>query len=168
VAMLARGRVFTAGAVVTNSFVDEPNLLCTGVRLWRYQSTPAAAPATTTSATIPISRRRTGGDCSYAPLVEAADRCRPRPLEPRRRRVQDDRSEQEADPDPEGPRRLRNVPLPTEVSPTTKPNTAPIVVARTLSRRLSKKGASFGCIPRLISVFATSPMPPATRAAPTA
>jgi hypothetical protein len=59
--MLASGRFFTAGAVVTNSTVDDPRLLWTGVRLWKYHKTPAAPPASTISAAMPISRRRTGG-----------------------------------------------------------------------------------------------------------
>ena len=62
----------------------------------------------------------------------------------------------------------KKVPLPTDVSPTTKPNTAPIVVARILSRRFSRNGASLGWTPRLIAPRSSSPSPPATSAPPTA
>jgi hypothetical protein len=62
----------------------------------------------------------------------------------------------------------KNVPLPTDVSPTTNPNTAPIATARILSRRLRMNGRSLDLIPRLMKVFARKPSPPMTSAAPTA
>ena len=60
------------------------------------------------------------------------------------------------------------MPLPTDVSPTTKPKTAPMITARILSRRERMNGASLGWMPRLMNDFARKPMPPATSAAPTA
>src|SRR5581483_6867134 len=64
--------------------------------------------------------------------------------------------------------RPKNVPLPTEVRPTTKPNTAPMITASTLSRVVRRKGASVALTPRLMNDFARNPRPPATSAAPTA
>ena len=60
------------------------------------------------------------------------------------------------------------MPLPTDVSPTTKPKTAPIAVATTLSRRESRNGASLAWIPRRTIPLRKKPSPPATSAAPTA
>jgi hypothetical protein len=62
----------------------------------------------------------------------------------------------------------KNVPLPTEVRPTTKPQTAPSVNAMIRSRRCSRKGASLGCTPRWMKVFATSPIAPMISATPMA
>ena len=64
--------------------------------------------------------------------------------------------------------RPKNVPLPTEVSPTTKPQVAPSATAITRSRFVSRKGASSGWTPMRMNVFATSPRPPITSAIPTA
>ena len=64
--------------------------------------------------------------------------------------------------------RPKNVPLPTEVRPTTNPQVAPSVNAISLSRRVIRNGASSGWIPRLMNVLATRPMPPITSAAPIA
>src|SRR6478609_4028881 len=85
--MLASGRFLTAGAVVTNSIDEDPRLLWIGVRLWKYHKAPAAPPASTTRAAIPISRRRTEPRILEralgVPSVEAAGRRRPRAREPR-------------------------------------------------------------------------------------
>jgi hypothetical protein len=64
--------------------------------------------------------------------------------------------------------RPKKVPLPTEVRPTTKPHTAPSVNAISRSRRVSRNGASSGCTPRWMNVFATRPIPPMTSATPIA
>ncbi len=60
----------------------------------------------------------------------------------------------------------KNVPLPTEVSPTTKPPEAPRATAMILSRRASRKGSSVATTPRLMNVFATNPSAPRTSAPP--
>src|SRR5438034_145202 len=113
--MLASGRLFTAGAVVTNSTVEEPRLLWTGVRLWKYHRAPAAPPASTTSAAKPISRRRTGPRIVErtvgASSVEAARRRRrrPRPRKPRVQGIRTEPTEHEDDADAQYPLRLRHL-----------------------------------------------------------
>ena len=51
----------------------------------------------------------------------------------------------------------KNVPLPTDVSPTTKPPEAPSATAMILSRRESRNGASSDRAPMLMNVLATRP-----------
>ena len=62
----------------------------------------------------------------------------------------------------------KKVPLPTDVRPTTKPKTAPIVTAITLSRCAIRNGASVAWMPRLMNDLDRKPSPPATSAAPMA
>src|SRR5438034_4436435 len=111
--MLALGRLFTAGAVVTNSTVGEPRLLWTGVRLWKYHRAPAAPPASTTRAANAISRRRTGPRIVEravgAPSVEAARRRRPRPRKPRVQAVRAEAAQHEDNADAQDPLRLRHL-----------------------------------------------------------
>ena len=61
--------------------------------------------------------------------------------------------------------RPKKVPDPTDVSPTTKPNTAPITIAATLSWRRRWNSALIEC-PRM-NVFARKPKPPMISVAPT-
>ena len=60
------------------------------------------------------------------------------------------------------------VPLPTDVRPTTKPNTAPVAIAMSLSRCDMMNGPSLGWIPRFTNDFARNPMPPRISATPIA
>src|SRR5690348_17407183 len=58
----------------------------------------------------------------------------------------------------------KNVPEPTDVRPTTKPQLAPIAIATSLSRRVSVNGPS---VERpAMNVLAKNPRPPRIRAAP--
>ena len=60
----------------------------------------------------------------------------------------------------------KNVPLPTEVSPTMKPPLAPSATQIIRSRLASRKGALDGWTPRLTNVLARKPRPPSTSAPP--
>ena len=61
--------------------------------------------------------------------------------------------------------RPKNVPLPTEVSPTMKPPKAPIPIAISLSRVSTGNGAYEFSFPRT-NVFTKKPIPPSTSATP--